>query len=351
MSDKTKQSQKSGDNSTNLQAQNLIVNQGLSYGDVKEIALDIFNTNFLELSQEALQTAVKRAEEITNKFIEKLKIEKPGTIDAVKDPGFQYALFEAQKSYAKTGDKDMSDVLIDVLVDRVEHGERDLRQIVLDECISVIPKLTSSQLDTLTIVFLLKYTRNFNIGDFSSLKQYLEVYIKPFVDNLSKEQSLFQHLQFAGCGSLSIGSSKIEAIYKKTYRGLFFQGFDQAAFEAQVGDFEKYGATTTKCLNDDQKLQINAIDEEALDKVAKDRNLDEDVSKKLKTMFNQNLMPDSVIKDKLIQLTDGFMKKLFDIWDNSAMKNMTLTSVGIAIAQANFRRKTGITLDLSVWIK
>jgi hypothetical protein len=45
------------------------------------------------------------------------------------------------------------------------------------------------------------------------------------------------------------------------------------------------------------------------------------------------------------------MNILFDIWNNSEMKHMTLTSVGIAIAQANFRRKTGKTIDLSIWIK
>jgi hypothetical protein len=46
-----------------------------------------------------------------------------------------------------------------------------------------------------------------------------------------------------------------------------------------------------------------------------------------------------------------FMVTLFDVWENSSLKSITMTSVGIALAQANFRRKTGITIDLGIWIK
>ena len=45
------------------------------------------------------------------------------------------------------------------------------------------------------------------------------------------------------------------------------------------------------------------------------------------------------------------MTKIFEVWSSSSFKKMELTSVGIAVAHANYRRKTGITLDLSEWIK
>lgn len=64
-----------------------------------------------------------------------------------------------------------------------------------------------------------------------------------------------------------------------------------------------------------------------------------------------NMHPHEEIKSKLKKIGSNFMENLFDIWKNSAMKNMTLTSVGIAIAQANFRRKTGLSLDLDIWIR
>lgn len=350
---KTTQTSKSGDNSKTLQVETLnnYIQQGLTYVEIKEIFLDLFKSNFLTLSQEAVQTATKRAEEITNSFIEKLQKENPDSLESVKNPGFQSALYEAQKSYAKTGDKDMADVLVDILVDRIEHQERDLKQIVLDESISVISKLTSPQLNTLTLIFLLKYSINHGINNFETLKNYLDTNIKPFTENLSKEHSHYQHLEFAGCGSISMGSKNIEDIFKNSYRGLFYKGFDKEEFEKQVGEVVMFSNFILPCLNDKTKLQLNIVNEDVLDKKITEFKVNDTDAKKLKSLFGQHILTNEEIEIKLTELGSDFMAKLFDIWKNSAMKNMTLTSVGIAIAQANYRRKTGLTLDLSIWIK
>jgi hypothetical protein len=73
------QKQESGDDSTNLQAQSIVVNQGISYSDAKDIALDVYKSNFLQLSQDAAQVARERAEEITDNFLDKLKNENDGS--------------------------------------------------------------------------------------------------------------------------------------------------------------------------------------------------------------------------------------------------------------------------------
>jgi hypothetical protein len=44
-------------------------------------------------------------------------------------------------------------------------------------------------------------------------------------------------------------------------------------------------------------------------------------------------------------------ERLFQAWDNSPLGSFTLTTVGIAIAHANVRRKINDKSDLSVWIK
>ena len=147
--------QEGGDNSTNLQGQTFIINNGISYEDAKGIALDVFKSNYLELSTKAADTAKQRAEELVEDFLQQVKERNPNAINTMEDPGMQYAIFSAQKEYARTGDKNMSDMLVDVLVDRAAFPERNLKQIVLDECLQIIPKLTTSQLDTLTIVFIL----------------------------------------------------------------------------------------------------------------------------------------------------------------------------------------------------
>ena len=69
---KSKQIQKSGDSSLNIQAEQITITKGLSYEEAKSIALDVFKSNFYQLSGIAKDIAQKRAEEITNTFLDEL---------------------------------------------------------------------------------------------------------------------------------------------------------------------------------------------------------------------------------------------------------------------------------------
>lgn len=342
--------QEGGENSTNLQGQSIVINQGISYQDAKNIAVDVFKSNYLELSVKAADTARQRAEELVDDFLTEVKERNPDSLNSMENPGMQYAIFAAQKEYAKTGDKDLSDMLVDILVDRAAQQERNLKQIVLDESLTIVPKLTLSQLDTLTIIFILKYSRNFQVASIPLLKKYLEDYILPFTSLLSKENSLYQHLEFAGCGSISLGSAKIEDTLLETYKGIFCKGFTKKQFEITGITLEKYPTIIIPCLQDNTKFQLAAIDDETLTKRAKAVGIEDAEINKLKHLMNNYQMNAAEAKE-IIKQQGEFMNTLFDIWDTSPIKNMTLTSVGIAVATANLRRKTGITVDLGIWIK
>ncbi len=42
---------------------------------------------------------------------------------------------------------------------------------------------------------------------------------------------------------------------------------------------------------------------------------------------------------------------LFDVWQSTPLKNVMLTSTGIAIGHANVSRVVGFDAELNVWIK
>ena len=48
--------------------------------------------------------------------LSKLQREHPAGLEKSYDPDFQYALFTVQKEYARNGDKDLGDLLVDLLV-------------------------------------------------------------------------------------------------------------------------------------------------------------------------------------------------------------------------------------------
>ena len=128
------------------------------------------------------------------------------------------------------------------------------------------------------------------------------------------------------------------------------KGFSIEEFEKSVSPDEPYKKYLTACLHDDKKQQIAFIDDIALEEKLEDDNVPDGISPKIKHYFTKTTMLPNDVKEYL-KNRGAFMQTLFDIWDNSSLHALKLTSVGIALAQANFRRKTGITIDLGVWIK
>lgn len=325
------------------------VNIGLSYSDVKEIALDVYRANFYQLSGLAKQEAASRAEEITREFLDKLKLENPDGFRQANDPGFQYALYTAQMEHARSGNKDLSALLVDLLVDRTKHQSRDFVQIVLDESLSTAPKLTNSQLASLAAVFFLRYTQNNSLGTHESLCVNLDSFLAPLVASITKSFASFQHLEFSGCGAIAVTEISLEGVFGDRYKGLFAKGFDASAIEEQGVTLGNDPRVFIPCLNDQSKLQVKALNREGLDTYLKQLGVSTEDITRISALFDSNTMSHDEVREKCVALR-SYMAEVFDFWHNSPAKNFTLTSVGIAIGHANIKRFAGEFADLSIWI-
>jgi hypothetical protein len=330
-----------------------IIQSGITYSDAREIALDVYKANYLKLSENAAQVARQRAEELTDQFLNKLKERNADAIASMESPGMQHAMFSAQKDYARTGDKDLESLLVDILVDRAGTAERSIEQIVLDEALQIAPKLTAEQMDALTVNFLISRTQNTTVQSLETFLGYLDLNIAPFVTTLASNTSCYEHLEYTGCGSLTpIGGIKpISQLYKQIYHGLFVKGFDDEAWKERFPDrpdLLKWAVVT--CQQDSSKFQISAMNEDVLKTLCEQHSVSSDDLDKIKQLFNFSPMTDVVVKDYITGARPE-LQKLFDAWENSQISKMTLTTVGIAVAHANFRRRTGQKLDLSIWVK
>lgn len=322
---------------------------GLSYSEVREVALDVFKANFYELSGIAKDVAKARAEQVTEDFLSKLQKENPNGLGKANDPDFQYALFTVQKEYARTGDKDLGDLLVDLLVDRSKQKQRDILQIVLNESLNTAPKLTDNQLASLAIVFLFRYTQNIGIGNHEMLGQYLDKHVAPFTSKLQKNDAGYQHLAFCGCGSIGIGQMDLATIFGDTYQGHFLKGFEGKEIAERSVSIANDPRVFIQCLNDPSRVQVRANNKEQLEKNLDSFNVPADDRIKILALFDLNKMTDAEIKAKCIEIRP-YMADVFDIWSDSLMKNFTLTSVGIAIGHANVKRLAGEFSNLSIWI-
>lgn len=326
-----------------------VISVGVTPAEARAIAQDVAKATFYELTGTAKETAILRVEDITNRVIEKLEKDFPAGLQKAKDPDFQYALFTVQKEFARNGDKELGDLLVDLLVDRSKHDQRDILQIVLNESLSTAPKLTDSHLAALAVIFLLKYTQNFGIGNHQMLGQYLDKHLLPFVSKLSKNQAGYQHLEFTGCGSIGFAGNSLEGILGKTYQGQFLKGFAKSEITNRAITVGLDSRFFIPCLNDQSKLQVNANNKETLEKFLDAQGVSPEDRTKILELFDLGKMSESEIKDKLIAIRP-YMTDVFETWTNSAMQTFTLTSVGMAIGHANIKRLIGEFASLAIWI-
>lgn len=339
-----------GEESTNIQhSRNVTVtntqNYGVSYTDVKEIALDVFKNNFYQLSEEASNLALKRVEIFIEKVIEKLKSEKTSLLDSFKEPDMQYVIYNSQIAYARSGDENLSDVLIDLLVKRASITERSLKQIVLNESLEVAPKLTNNQLNLLSLLFLFKNAINPNMKSLEFLDYYIKIFVSPFINGLSVKDIDFWHLEYAGCGKVEGGKAQLDSIFLNKYSILFSKGFTLEQVEEKNVNKIEIKDVLIPCLHDHTKYQFDRTKKEELTEKFGESNVSE-----LLELYEDTLMTDIEV-EKFLKEFNKDLGLLIELWNSSHMKNMSLTSVGIALGNANIRRKTGRDIDISIWIK
>lgn len=309
--------------------------------------MDLFKANFLDLRDEAATIAYNRAVHFLEAYLKEMAEQGHQEIPEGKSPDFQYVLYQAQKEYARTGDQDLGDLLVQLLIDRTEEKARNLTQIVLNESLIVAPKLTSDQLDALSLIFYLRYTKYLRMNNLSALHWVLDTYILPFASELSLKESTYQHLEFASCGTILLGNT-IQDRFLEQYPGLFSQGFTEERAQGIELPKEVRSSLIGPCLHNGSLLQVVAIDDETIDRRCNEFDIAGEKAGQLKQLQKQHLMSSDKVREYLTSVRPT-MENLCKVWEETPIGKMSLTSVGIAIAHANIKRKTGSNFDLSIW--
>lgn len=345
----TKQDQCAGDGSINLQAHGNIT-IGVTYSEARQIAEDVFQKNFPFLVAEAKKIVEERANELIIELL--IKLQNSGIpIDIASDPDMQYSIFTAQRDYARSGKIDLKNLLVDVLVERAKIGNSELKKIVLNEAIEIAPKLTTKQLNAISLRFLISYSKSNEINSMQTFYNYLYSKILPFCNGLTLENYDYQHIEYAGCGGTEpMFRNNVYDCFKRNYPGVLSVGFD-------VDEKNKLGLTNEQinkmivpCLRNNSKFQVNAMSDDAIFSESKLCGLDANKIQDLQNLQNSNLISKESFELELVKINGNF-SNLFSAWGSSGLGGLKLTTVGIALAHANIRRVTGTELELDIWIK
>lgn len=341
--------QTSGHNSNNYQSSNMqiINNNGLSYSDVKDIALTIFEQNFYRLSENAAIEARRRAEELVQKFIDTMyNYKKNLDINIFESPGFQHSLVSAQIEYAKSGEEQILDILINVIVERADSTKHTIKNILLDEAIKTIPKLTQSHLNLLSSIFVFSNYR-LEITTLDELVNKLIFMFKNFMYVIYFGDLFPNHLISMGCATRSSFGRDLDDIIKAIGLPFFYKGFSMEEAMELVGSSDLEKALVTSFVDEGYYLIKGRYEEEWRNELKEVLGHSTEIEKlidlhKSKQFFSKEIKSYLVKRDKDIGV-------IFSYWDRHA-RNLSLTPLGLLIGLLNYRNKAKEEIDIEQYL-
>lgn len=185
---------------------------GISPEKAIEITNKLFYDNFPKLKEEAFEIVTQRITELETKLFEKLSENPNINYSVFADPDMQYVLFEAEKMYARIGNSDCLDRLCSLIETRMENNKDDYLKLIIDSAIQITPKLSSGQINYLTIMFLLKRAHFNDIKAIEDLSNTLNNLERLYGPVSAKGFSLLHNL---GCFDFYLGN--VEDILSKKY--------------------------------------------------------------------------------------------------------------------------------------
>lgn len=325
-------------NSLVQQANGDINNYGLGYNDVKEICRDVIRQELAIVTKEATNTLNQEISAFENQFIDRLeKLENPHVVDKLKTPKLQFVLHDTMKEFAKTDNLDTKEELVELLIERLKINEHSTEQILIDDAIKIIPKLSLAA--------------SYFLGALTQRKVTSQGYAFIVNNSLKTQAALYEHLdeltnldieylkQINCCLSITglrhyIGI--IEAM-KVQYDLLFRRAISREEYEDRI-----HSNPNIPGVKGYQIMYIDGTRNEECKLLysSKDfliKELEEDGKMHYLPIFEEliNTIPplnDSEIKQYLISL-DRNWDKAFKILDREDIQNIDLTPIGTYIGR------------------
>ena len=258
---------------------------GLQIKDVVPLVQALVKPELEACKLQAENTVLQRFKEFTTCLESELDKKVSDKINRFAEPAMQFAVREATVGYLKSGDSEEGEALIDLLIERVNEKERTSKQLLIDEAIKTLPKLSRENIAVLTLI---TYERLYLQGYINGLEKWIKC-LNPILDILPQIIRLdMEYLVQADCVSSSAlgktGSwfehnrnnyplafvSPIDASNSKVFMDKYgikvdrnsvtfppnFGGVDQFVTLVQILNFNNDGTITPLLLKQDEYANI-----------------------------------------------------------------------------------------------
>jgi hypothetical protein len=337
-------------NQTNTQN---IGNQTNHYGvtieQVRGMVSDTFKAEFYKFLDHAGDIATARAQKLCDAVLARLEKENPAALNQANNPDFRYSLLTAQKAYARNDDEDTGTLLVELLVERTREEGQSLAQVVLNEALDIVPRLTKEQIAALTISFLMRRTINHEVRNFQDFLKLTDEQVVPFMQNARLSSAALSHMAFTGCGQiLQLNNSKMADALLQKYPGIWQAGIPQNDPIVEKLSYD----TRVKVLRPSQHSpgMLEVFDAPERGKAVREHMIVNELERAdVESLLARKQLTASEVKERCIAARP-YMAALFDMWDETDMSAFDISAIGMAIAHANVVRMFPNFGPLSIWI-
>ncbi|MDD4036542.1 MAG: hypothetical protein PHS45_04395 [Bacilli bacterium] len=326
-------------------------NYGLGFNEVERLTTLVIKEQLPKMIEvEAKRVFEDRISDFKKTIEPMVQQLKESEIKQLIEPDTQFMLREAANTSGRRTEKDIRSVLAHLVVKRIKSDSicpgESIKDIVFNEAVTTVGKMTSDQLKIITLCYILKYTKRLGVSNWDNINDIFEKSIKPFID-FKNTQTEFQHIEYVGAGSISALGSDFCDSFSKEYGFVFNKDISKEKIESIDMDIN---IKNNIFLIENEIYKFKFDTKNILDKFLDDNNILDSVKNEIIKIWNESRLSKQEVEN-IIKEKNDTAKKLLDLWKNSSLSRLLLTSVGIAIAATNYEQTTGDPLNIDIWIK
>ncbi len=341
--------------SVNPNATTVNNNYGMSCDEVLRLVHELLKPELALCKQEAEKKVLERVEVMNKKLLERLMQVEAVVRQRFQEPAIQFAVHETMTEYIRSGKEELSDDLIDLMIERLLVEEHSTKQALIDDARQILPKLPASAAAILAMLAFVKLIATRPRTQFiDCLKK-----LSPLLGQLSNLRSLdVAYLEQGRCGqnlSVVMSNDSFVKTMRKHYDAFFthpiaLDTFNQVLTEHRLnGDVDFNAYSTFLSLFDDQGglLQYNFsanADNRAI------KNPHKDYLTACFEAIRPHLEPctDDEIRQFFLDI-DPNWQYVFDLFERHDIQSFRASPVGIYIGTRKLTRLLGEEIPIGMF--
>ncbi len=182
-------------------------------------------------------------------------------LDGLVEPDVQFVLNAATQAAARRESEELRGTLAHLIVKRLQSAGTEIREQLLGEAITVVGKLTSSQLRTIVLCFVMREAAwELRSWTWKAFNEYMDWMVMPFLEGMSPTNVDLERIVYLGCGEMNSELPTLDRIWaRKLGKVLPREALEPSASAAAAAIVHRESATAGKLITLWESLRLDLL--------------------------------------------------------------------------------------------